>query len=78
MLHQDNHPGTRTYEIHGASHSLHHLAWNHPICDVTIFTNLERAKHGYVQVTASNHAEGLRRGKIGASGVQSYSFLSIF
>src|SRR6185369_3772639 len=51
-------------EIHGAAHSLDHLAGNHPIGEVARLVNLQRAEHSQVDVAAAHH-----RKRIGAAEV---------
>ena len=59
MLHQHDHLGRRSNEIHGPSHALHHLSRDDPVSDVSLSIHLHGAKHGYVQMPASDHGETL-------------------
>ena len=43
------------HEIHRAAHALDHLPRNHPVGEVALFIDLQRAEHGQVDVPAADH-----------------------
>ena len=47
-------------EIHRAAHSLDHAAGDHPVREIAVLGNLHRAEDRQIDVTATDHAEGLR------------------
>lgn len=77
MLHQNYDLGPACHEVHRASHALHHLAWDDPVGNITVFWDLEGAKHGNVEMPASDDGERLRRRKVRSSRQERYSFLNI-
>src|SRR5215813_12851777 len=59
MLHHDHHLLDPGDEVHGAAHALDHLARDHPIGEVAVLSDLHRAEHREVDVSAAHHAEAV-------------------
>ena len=65
VLHRDDHALGAGDQIHGAAHALHHLAGNHPVGEIALLVDLQRAEHGQVDVAAAHHRE-----RVGAAEVR--------
>jgi len=46
VLHRDDDALGASNQIHGAAHAFHHLAGDHPVREVPVPVDLERAEHG--------------------------------
>src|SRR6185436_14104908 len=64
VFHDHDHAAHTRDQVHGATHSLDHLAGDHPVGEVAVFRDLERAEHGKIDVAATDHPEAVRRRKI--------------
>lgn len=61
VLHKDDDPRPAGHQVHRSSHSLHHLAGNDPVSDVTTLRDLEGAQHGDIEMASADDGERLRR-----------------
>src|ERR1051325_3118719 len=50
-------------QVHGAAHALHHLAGDHPVCEVAVLGHLHGAEQRDVDVAAADHREAVGRGE---------------
>ena len=57
VLHGDDDAAGASDEVHRAAHALHHLAGDHPVGEVALLGDLQRAEHGHVDVTAADERE---------------------
>ena len=57
MLHRDYHFASTTDQVHSASHSFYHLAWDDPVCQVSCLRYLETSEYTDIHMSASDHAE---------------------
>ena len=76
VLHQYHHLRVTGDQVHGSSHSLHHLPWNDPVGYVAVFAYLHSSKHGHVEMSTPNDGERLRWWEIWSSRVEGDSFLN--
>ena len=58
----DNIIGAR-YQIHGATHALDQFAGDHIGGDITLTVHFKSTQHRQIDMTATNHSEGLRGGE---------------
>ena len=63
-------------KVHCTTHTLHHLAWDHPICKVAVLCDLHRAKNCNVDVTTANHGKRCCRVEERSAGKNCDGFLS--
>ena len=59
-------PATR---IHGAAHALHHLAGDHPVREIALLVDLQRAEDREVDVAAAHHRERVGAAEVRQPGV---------
>ena len=76
VLHGDNYAACARYQVHGAAHSLHHFAGDHPICEIPCFIYFHRAKHAQINVAASDHGKGIGARKICRAGHLAHGFFA--
>src|SRR5580704_6142916 len=57
VLHDDHHLLDAADEVHGAAHTLHDLAGDHPVGEIAVLSHLHGAEQGDVDVTAADHGE---------------------
>eukprot|EP00756_Hemistasia_phaeocysticola_P001769 Hpha_TRINITY_DN11234_c0_g1::TRINITY_DN11234_c0_g1_i1::g.167434::m.167434 len=57
VLHRHHHPGPGGHEVHGPAHTLHHLARDDPVRQVTVGSHLQGTEDGELHVPAADHCE---------------------
>ena len=62
VLHGDDDTLCPGHQVHGTAHAGHHLSRDHPVRQQSFGVDLEGAKHGHVDVPATN--EGKRHGAV--------------
>ena len=71
MFHRDHDLFDTGDEVHCTAHAFDHFAWDHPVGDVSFLGDLHGAQDAHVDVSASDHGEGLgrcERSRAGAGG----------
>ena len=68
MVHQNDDARDAGDEVHRASHSLHHLAGNGPVGEITILRNLKGTQNRQINMAAADHREALGRVDEGRAG----------
>ena len=46
VFHQHHHAAHTGDQVHRAAHALDHLAWNHPVGQITLLRHLHGAQNG--------------------------------
>src|SRR5262245_32937635 len=78
VFHSYDHTFGAAGEIHGASHSVHHFPWQHPVREVALLVNLETSQDTQIEVTSTNHCVGVdARKQAGACSQGNRFFCSI-
>ncbi len=67
VLHRDDDPLGAGDEIHRAAHALDHLAGDHPVGEVALLVDLQRAEHGEIDVAAAHHRERIGAAEVGST-----------
>ena len=77
VFHRDNHLCLFriTDEIHGTSESLY-LAGQHPVCEITVGTDLHGAEDREVDSASADHAEGFFGAKDGGTREEGDGFFA--
>ena len=76
VLHCDDDVFGAGDQVHGATHALDHLARDHPVGQVAVLIDLQRAEHREIDVPAADHRERVGAVEIGAAGELRDGFLA--
>src|SRR5262249_33862127 len=72
MLHGDDHSFRAGDEVHGAAHSRHHLARDHPVGEAPLRVDLQTTEHCHTEMAAADEREGHGAVERAGSGQSSY------
>ena len=59
MFHQDDDALDARHQIHGAAHALDHLAWDHPVGQITFLAHLHGTENAEVDLAATDHGKAV-------------------
>lgn len=63
-------------KVHGATHTLNELAWNHVVGQVTVGRNFHGTENGDINMTTSDHTEGFGGVEDGSTRNEGDGFLT--